>query len=106
MDLQGFINFISAWVVPTLILLALLYAYFCKVNLFDTFVEGAKEGFEMSVKLIPFLVGMMVAIGLFRDSGAMELVSDALTPTQLIGIPAEVLLLPLYLFQVQCPGHY
>ncbi|MGI5875702.1 MAG: spore maturation protein [Dethiobacteria bacterium] len=90
--MQGFINFISAWVVPTLILLALLYAYFCKVNLFDTFVEGAKEGFEMSVKLIPFLVGMMVAIGLFRDSGAMELVSDALTPLlQLIGIPAEVL---------------
>jgi spore maturation protein B len=92
MDLQGFINFISVWVVPFLILFSLLYAYFRKISLFDVFVEGAKEGFEMSVKLIPFLVGMMVAIGLFRDSGAMELVSNALKPLlQLIGIPAEVL---------------
>jgi spore maturation protein B len=86
------LNIISIWVVPCLILLALIYAYFRGVKVFETFVEGAKEGFGMSVRLIPFLVGMMVAIGLFRDSGAMELITNMLTPLiRLIGIPAEVL---------------
>ena len=86
------LNVISIWVVPGLILLALLYAYFRKVKLFETFVEGAKEGFGMSVRLIPFLVGMMVAIGLFRDSGAMEFFTRLLEPLiQFLGIPAEIL---------------
>ena len=76
MDIYAIFNVISVWVVPGLILLALIYAYFRGVKVFDTFVEGAKEGFGMSVRLIPFLVGMMVAIGLFRGSGAMELLSN------------------------------
>lgn len=93
MDLFYFIiNIISAWVVPGLILLALIYAHFRGVKVFDTFVEGAKEGFEMSVRLIPFLVGMMVAIGLFRGSGAMELLSGLIEPLlRLLGIPADIL---------------
>jgi len=86
------LNIVSTWVVPCLILLALLYAYFRGVKVFETFVEGAKEGFGMSVRLIPFLVGMMVAIGLFRDSGAMELLTNFIAPLiRLLGIPAEVL---------------
>lgn len=92
MSLFSLLNVISTWVVPGLILLALLYAYLRGVNVFEVFVEGAKEGFGMSVRLIPFLVGMMVAIGLFRDSGAMELFTKFLSPViRLMGIPAEVL---------------
>lgn len=89
-------NAVSNWIVPGLILLALLYAYLRGVKVFETFVEGAKEGFGMSIRLIPFLVGMMVAIGLFRDSGALELLTLVLTPVlRLTGIPAEVLPLAL-----------
>lgn len=85
-------NAFSTWVVPCLILTALLYAHFRGVRVFETFVEGAKEGFGMSVRLIPFLVGMMVAIGLFRDSGALELLISIFTPVlRFTGIPAEVL---------------
>ena len=49
-----------------------------KVNIFDAFIEGAKGGFETSVRIIPYLVGMLVAIGAFRNSGAMAYVIDAL----------------------------
>ena len=89
-------NAVSNWIVPGLILLALLYAYLRGVKVFEAFVEGAKEGFGMSIRLIPFLVGMMVAIGLFRESGALELLILVLTPVlRLTGIPAEVLPLAL-----------
>lgn len=90
--LYSAINVISVWVVPGLILLSLIYAHFRGVKVFDTFVEGAKEGFGMSVRLIPFLVGMMVAIGLFRGSGAMELISNLIEPVLgFLGIPADIL---------------
>lgn len=86
------VNNITLWVVPGLILFALLYASYRRVKVFDTFVEGAKEGFTMSVRLIPFLVGMIVAIGLFRESGAMELLSRLLIPVlNIIGISADLL---------------
>ena len=46
-----------------------------KVKVYDVFIEGAKEGFEVAVKIIPFLVGILVAIGMFRGSGAMDLLT-------------------------------
>lgn len=92
MNIFSVLNIISIYIVPCLILLALLFAYFRGVKVFETFVEGAKEGFGMSVRLIPFLVGMMVAIGLFRDSGAMELITGAIAPIlSWFGIPSEIL---------------
>ncbi len=92
MQLYNLLSDISTWAVPCLIFSAIFYAYLRGVKVFDTFVEGAQEGFAMSVRLIPFLVGMIVAIGLFRDSGAMELLGNALAPLlKLLGIPLEVL---------------
>ncbi|MBI4647645.1 MAG: spore maturation protein [Bacteroidia bacterium] len=49
-----------------------------KTNLYETFIEGAKEGFEVAVKIIPYLVAMLVAIGVFRASGAMDMIIGAL----------------------------
>lgn len=92
MDPYALINAVSLWVVPGLILLALVYASCRRVKVFDTFVEGAKEGFGISVRLIPFLVGMIVAIGLFRASGALELLSQLIIPVlDIIGMPSELL---------------
>ena len=96
MNLLLIINAVSNWIVPGLIVLVLLYGHFRGVKVFEAFVEGAKEGFTMSVRLIPFLVGMIVAIGLFRGSGALELFTSLLTPVlRLTGIPAELLPLAL-----------
>ena len=53
----------AAWLIPFFLFIILVYAFIKKVDVFDTFVEGAKEGFTTSVKLIPFLVAMLTAIG-------------------------------------------
>jgi len=53
-------------------------ALYKRINIYDTFIEGAKEGFSITIKIIPFMVGMLVAIGVFRASGAMDLVLDSI----------------------------
>lgn len=73
-----------------------LYAAFKKVNVFDAFIVGAKQGFETSVSIIPYLVAMLVAIGMLRASGFFDLMNHLLAPAmQLIGMPSEVLPLAL-----------
>src|SRR5688500_2628145 len=63
-----------------------------KVKVYDVFVDGAKEGFDVAIKIIPFLVGILVAIGMFRASGAMELLTASLRPLMAAtGFPAELM---------------
>ena len=89
--LQLITQTMAAWVIPTFLFAALVYAMIKKVDVFDTFVEGAKDGFATSVKLIPFLVAMLVAIGLLRASGALDLFIALMTPfLSRFNIPAEV----------------
>lgn len=96
MNFNDIITVISYWVVPGMILSALIFAYLRGVQVFDTFVEGAKEGLQMCVKLVPFLIGMMVAVGIFRESGAMQLLSNFLAPLlSLIDMPGEIIPLAL-----------
>ncbi len=90
------VNFLSVWIIPIFIALIVGLALYRKVNVFDAFVDGAKEGFKMSVRLIPFLVGMLVAIGLLRDSGLMDLLVKLITPALTrLAIPAEIVPLAL-----------
>jgi spore maturation protein B len=66
------------------------------LNVYETFVDGAKEGFTLIVRLIPYFVAMIVAIGMFRASGGFELLGVWLAPAlSWLGIPAEVLPLAL-----------
>lgn len=84
--MQGF----STWAVPVLIFLILVLGWTKKVKVYETFIEGAKEGFNTAVKIIPYLVAILVAIGMFRASGAMDFFVALLSPlTNLIGMPAE-----------------
>jgi len=90
--LLSVLTLVSKWAIPFLLLVIPLYGYYKKVPVYESFVEGAEEGFTTALKLIPFLVGMMVAISVFRASGAMECLSHALSPiTKLLDIPSEVL---------------
>jgi spore maturation protein B len=83
---------ISAWAIPVMIVFIPLYAAYRKVPVYESFVEGAKEGFDTAVKIIPHLVGMMVAISIFRASGAMDMLLDWMRPFfNYIGVPTEVL---------------
>ncbi|NLA05806.1 MAG: spore maturation protein [Firmicutes bacterium] len=85
-------TFVAVWLVPLLIAAAIIGSLRMRVNLFDRFIEGAREGFAISVRLIPYLVAMLVAISLFQESGAMEILARGLAPLlERLKIPAEVL---------------
>ncbi|HWO98182.1 MAG TPA: spore maturation protein [Bacillus sp. (in: firmicutes)] len=90
------INQVSLLLIPLIIGGILLYATWKKVPTYEAFVEGGKEGIQLAFSLIPFLVGMMVAISIFRASGAMEYVISLISPfLQAIGIPPEIVPLAL-----------
>ena len=86
------VNVIAAAAIPAVILVFLCWGAFKKVKAYEVFVEGAKEGFGTALRIIPYLVAMLVAIGIFRASGAMDVLVSILSPlTRLIGMPPETL---------------
>ncbi|MFC4777519.1 spore maturation protein [Paenibacillus sp. GCM10023252] len=94
--MYNFMTAFSAWLIPAIIVFIPLYAAYRRVPVYETFVEGAKEGFGTAVSIIPHLVGMMVAISMFRASGAMDMITGAFRPLfDWMGIPSEVLPLGL-----------
>ncbi|EST11693.1 spore maturation protein [Sporolactobacillus laevolacticus] len=87
---------ISTWLVPCLIAFILLYGTIKKVPSYEAFVEGGKEGFSLAVSIMPFLVGMLAAVGVFRASGAMDALVHLLQPLlSAVGFPAQVVPLAL-----------
>ncbi|MCL4130474.1 UNVERIFIED_CONTAM: hypothetical protein GTU68_045087 [Idotea baltica] len=85
-------DFSSFWLVPGLILLIICYGYGNGVRLYEAITQGAKQGFEIAIQILPFLVVILVVLGIFRASGAMEILASALFPlTNLIGMPPEVM---------------
>lgn len=89
---ENIVNAISLYAIPFIVVSIVLFGVFKKVNVYETFTDGAKDGFKTAVTIIPFLVGMLVAIGVFRASGALDLITNALSPiTNKIGMPGEVL---------------
>jgi spore maturation protein SpmB len=72
--------------------LFIVYGLSRKVPVYESVCEGAKEGFKVALRIIPFLVAILVAIAVFRSSGALELCIAAVEPlTTLIGMPADTL---------------
>ncbi len=89
---RAILTIVSIVAIPLVLLVFLGWGIAKRVKVYEVFVEGAKEGFNVAVRIIPYLVAMLVAIGIFRASGAMDLLSMLLAPiTSLIGMPAEAL---------------
>ncbi len=89
---RNIVNIISVVAIPLLLIVFLGWGVVRRVKVYSTFVEGAKEGFDVAVKIIPYLVAMLVAIGIFRASGGMDILIAGMKPlTDLIGMPAEAL---------------
>ncbi|MBN2789709.1 MAG: spore maturation protein [Candidatus Delongbacteria bacterium] len=85
---KGFSN----WLVPLLIAVFLLVGYIKNVKVYEVLTDGAKEGFNTAVRIIPFMVAIFVAIGMFRSSGALDIFAMVISPvTDFIGMPADVL---------------
>lgn len=88
---MGIVTLISLWIIPITIGLILIYATIKKVPTYEVFVEGGKEGIQIAFSIIPYLVGMLVAITVFRASGALEFFLTLLKPIlEMIGVPAEI----------------
>ena len=85
------LEFVSRWAIPVLLVVIPLIGIIRKVKVYDVFIDGAKEGFDVAIRIIPFLVGILVAIGMFRGSGARDLLTEALRPVMnAINFPAEL----------------
>ena len=85
-------EFLADWLLPALILLIVVYGVGRGVKVYEAVTEGAKQGCDIAIRMIPFLVTILVAIGMFRASGAMDEVTHFLSPyTNWIGLPVDVL---------------
>jgi spore maturation protein SpmA len=83
---------IAPWILPGLMLGFLAFGMWRRVPIYETFVDGAKEGFQVAIRIIPYLVAILVAVGMFRASGALEIVVQAIGRwTEPLGMPAEAL---------------
>lgn len=90
------VNYISAAAIPVIILLIIIYGLIEKNKVYDSFLDGAKEGIEVVVKLFPTLVGIFVAVGALRSSGLIDLVVKLIEPfTKLLYIPSQIMPLAL-----------
>ena len=86
------VNALSLLSIPFLLSFFPLYATLRRVKVYEEFVEGAKEGFKTSVMIIPYLVAILVAIGMFREAGGIKMLSDLLKPAlDAVGFPTELL---------------
>ena len=90
--IRNAMNLVSYFVIPLMLVGFPLYGLYKRVPVYESFVQGAKEGFQVAVRIIPYLVAILFAVAMFRASGAMEVLTRALDPVlALIGFPAELL---------------
>lgn len=86
------INYISSAAMPVIILMIILYGLLEKKNVFDLFIDGAKGGLEIVLKIFPTLIGLFVAIGALRSSGIIDLIINMLVPIlKVLNIPSEIM---------------
>lgn len=86
------IQHLSRLAIPLLLFVLLAVSALRKLRVYELFVEGAKEGFETAIQILPYLLAMFIAIGTLRDSGALDTVLGWIGPlTERIGIPREIL---------------
>ena len=89
---MSFINYLSTVAVPIVILIIIAYGVVEKIKVFDTFIDGVKEGIQIVIGIFPTLMGLFLAITLLRESGVLDLVVNLLTPvTNLFNIPKEIM---------------
>ena len=88
----GVTKAVSDWLIPVIVAAILIFGYLKNVKIYETLCCGAKDGFKTAVKIIPFMVAIFAAVGMFKASGAMDIMIRVLNPvTNLVGMPAEAL---------------
>lgn len=86
------INYLSSAAVPTVILLIIIYGVIEKNKVYDTFLEGAKEGLDVVINIFPTLIGIFLAVGALRSSGILDAIINLIKPIiTMLKIPAEIM---------------
>ena len=94
--MNNIVNYISSAAIPIIIILIILYGLKEKNNVFDTFLDGAKEGIEIVFKLFPTLIGIFLAVGALRSSGLIDFIVNLISPiVEFLKFPSEVMPLAL-----------
>ena len=89
-----FLNTLSLYILPLIISGILIYALVKKAPAYESFVEGAKDGFNIAIRIIPYLIAIMVATAMFRASGAIDILQNILKPVlDYFRIPTETVIL-------------
>ncbi len=90
--IQSVLSTVSIWAIPIFLVAVPVYGIFKGVKVYESFVEGAKGGFQMAIRIIPYLVAILVAIGMLRGAGAIDMLAQWIGPAlEKIGIPVEIL---------------
>lgn len=90
--MNNLLNLISLWALPFLLILILTIGIVKKVPIYEEFTEGAKDGFKVAVKIIPYLVAIIVGISMLRASGAIEMAANIFAPVlTCLHVPADTL---------------
>jgi spore maturation protein B len=86
------VSAVSLLAIPFLLSAIPLFAILRRVKVYEEFVDGAKEGFDVAIRIIPYLVAMLVAVGMFRAAGGIDLLSKVLSPIlSVVGFPTDLL---------------
>lgn len=86
------LNIISIGIIPFMLLIILIHGYVKGVDIYSAFIEGAKEGVKTTFRIVPYLIAIFIAVGIFRGSNALDMLTDLLNPlTGFLGIPKEIL---------------
>ncbi len=90
--IQNIVGAVSLWAIPFVLVSIPLYGALKRVKVYESFVEGAKGGFQMAIRIIPYLVAILVAVGMLRGAGAIDMLARGLDPVlRRIGFPVEIL---------------
>ena len=92
LSFQSILNGISLWALPVIILSILTLGLVKKISIYEVFTEGAKDGFRVAVTIIPYLVAIIVGISMLRASGAIEMLTNAISGFLIrFNIPSDIL---------------
>ena len=90
------VNKLSSAAVPVIVLVIIIYGLYKKNKIYDTFLEGVKEGSKVVIKIFPSLLGIFFAVGLLRSSGILDFIIKLITPiTNALNIPSQIMPLML-----------
>ena len=94
-----FLLYFSDFIVPFIMFYIIVYGFFNHTDVYESFLKGVKEGFHIVIEIAPTMIALLVSIGIFRASGALDSFSDFLTPLgKVLHIPAEII--PVFIVRI------